>query len=50
MVRIDGGKYEGTFSNGKKEGSGKESSPKGITYEGEFKENKMHGKGKYIIE
>ena len=34
MVRIDGGKYEGDFINGKKEGKGRETSTKGITYEG----------------
>ena len=33
MVRIDGGKYEGDFVNGKKEGKGRETT-KGITYDG----------------
>ena len=38
--------YEGGFSNGKKNGKGKEYDEEGFKYEGEFLNGKRHGKGK----
>ncbi len=42
-----GSLYEGTFENGKFEGTGKMTYRDGDIYEGEFSKGKMHGPGKY---
>ena len=38
----------GTFTNGKREGQGKERYKSGAKYDGEFKSNMKEGKGKFI--
>jgi len=39
--------YEGSYKNGKKDGTGKMTFPSNDIYTGEWKENKMHGTGTY---
>ena len=41
----NGGKYEGNFKDGMKNGKGTYIYSNGSKYEGEWKDNKKHGKG-----
>jgi len=41
----DGGKYEGEYYEGMRDGKGKFAWADGCIYEGEFKYNNMEGKG-----
>lgn len=43
--RNAGGKYEGEYKKGKRDGTGTETYPDGRVYLGEFKAGKKHGKG-----
>lgn len=43
-----GGRYEGTFKNGKKDGAGTMRWNNGDVYEGEWREGLMSGSGKYV--
>ena len=46
LYDVDGGKYEGSWVQGKKFGLGREMLPDGVVYEGEFKSNVRDGKGR----
>lgn len=40
--------YEGTYTDGKKAGTGKMTYPNGDEYTGEWKDNVMEGEGTYV--
>jgi hypothetical protein len=45
VLRVGGYKFEGTFNQGMKEGSGKETDESGGEYEGNYSQNLWHGSG-----
>ena len=40
--------YEGTYTDGKRAGTGKMTYPNGDCYTGEWKDNMMEGEGTYV--
>jgi len=47
-LKVTGAKYEGSYQNDLKHGSGRYTYPNGDIYDGEWQNGLRHGQGKYM--